>query len=420
VITVSRVLIDKLETERGEQFAFMDNLMAQVQAAGRDLVPAEEDNLRGARERVAKIDAQLVPLREWESLRAASSTGNPLPAGPRTTSTQVTEPPVYATAGAYVVDHLRAHGVPWAGQRPDPSAAARLERAAITNVITTDVPGLLPKPVVGAVTGTLDLSRPLVTSVGAKDMGGIPGSSFSRPHITQHTAVGKQAAQKTVLASQPLKVEGIDFTKETYGGTVDVARQVIDWTSPSAWDALIADLAGVYGAQTEMAAAASLVTAVTQATAPVATDDLAGWAAGLYEAAMLAFMGGAAPGAMPLGKMPDRIWVSLDMWAKLGSIVDANRMSTFANVQGALGSGDLSTLAGDILNVQRIVVWAFPPQTVIVGNSTMFEFYEEVIGLLSAVEPSLLGVEVAYGGYVAYAPIDADAFAKVTPPVVVP
>jgi hypothetical protein len=50
----------------------------------------------------------------------------------------------------------------------------------------------------------------------------------------------------------------------------------------------------------------------------------------------------------------------------------------------------------------------------------MYEFYEEVIGLLSAVEPSLLGVEVAYGGYVAFSPLNPLAFAKVTPPAVIP
>jgi hypothetical protein len=48
--------------------------------------------------------------------------------------------------------------------------------------------------------------------------------------------------------------------------------------------------------------------------------------------------------------------------------------------------------------------------TCIVGPSTLFEAYEEVIGLLSVIEPSILGVEVAYGGYVAWGHLEPGAF----------
>jgi hypothetical protein len=424
---VGNAVVTRLEDQRTEQFDFIDTLLAQVDTdGGRDLVPAEEANLAAARERIAAIDRQLAPLREYESLRAASADGHPMrprtaPAGePRPLGADGGPAVPWQSPGAFIVDHLAARGVKWAGRGPDQAAQLRIERAAVSNNITTDVPGLLPQPIIGPVVGALDTSRPFVTSIGAKPMGGIPGAQFSRPRITQHVLVGKQAAQKTQLASQPLKITPVPFIKETFGGTVDVARQFIDWTSPSAWDALITDLAAVYGMQTEIAAATAFATAVTQATAAVATNDLAGWTAALYEAAGKAFLGGAALGSVPMGQMPDRIWVSLDMWQTLGAIVDAARMAVFANAQQALGAGDLASFAGDILNLPRIVVWSLPAQTVIVGNSTQFEFYEEVIGLLSAVEPSLLGVEVAYGGYAAYAPLLADAFCKVTPPAVIP
>lgn len=424
---MANAVVARLEEQRAEQFEFIDTLLAQVDSdGGRDLVPAEESNLTASRERIAAIDRQLTPLREYESLRAASNAGHPVPhqqrpAGdPRPLGAEGGPVVPWATAGAFLVDHLAARGVKWAGRGPDQAAAQRIERAAVSNNITTDVPGLLPQPIVGPVVGALDTSRPFVTSIGAKPMGGIPGSQFTRPRITQHVAVGKQAAQKTQLASQPLKITPINFTKETWGGTVDVARQFIDWTSPSAWDALITDLAAVYGMQTEIAASTAFAAAVTQTVGPPATDDLAGWTAALYAAASKAFLGGAAVGTVPMGKMPDRIWVSLDMWEKLGSIVDAARLVTFANAQATLGSGDLASFAGDILNLPRVVVWSLPAQTIIVGNSAEFEFYEEVIGLLSAVEPSLLGIEVAYGGYVAYAPLLADAFCKIAPPVTGP
>ena len=48
------------------------------------------------------------------------------------------------------------------------------------------------------------------------------------------------------------------------------------------------------------------------------------------------------------------------------------------------------------------MVPTFPAGTCIVGPSSLYEAYEEVIGLLSVIEPSILGVQVAYGGYVAF------------------
>jgi hypothetical protein len=247
-------------------------------------------------------------------------------------------------------------------------------------------------------------------------MAGIPGATFTRPRITQHTQVGKQTAEKTALPSRKMTIGSIPFAKETYGGVVDISRQDIDWTSPSAWDALVQDLANVYGWETDSVAANALAVAITQTTT-VATDDLTGWAAALYDAAMQAYLGGAAVGAMPGGALPDRVWLSVDMWAKFGAIVDPARMAAYANVAQALGPSEITNFVGDVLGAPRVVVPSLPEKTIIVGSSTMFEAYEEVVGLISAVEPSLFGVEVAYGGYFAYGALEPKAFCKLVPPV---
>jgi hypothetical protein len=63
--------------------------------------------------------------------------------------------------------------------------------------------------------------------------------------------------------------------------------------------------------------------------------------------------------------------------------------------------------------VDRVVVPSFANGTLIVGPKARVEVYEDRIGLLSAVEPSILGVEVAYGGYVAAGVLNAAAFSKI-------
>lgn len=414
-------VIERLEAEEAEQTAFIDKVLAEVQAASRDMSDTEEANLESAKKRLKELAKQLKPLREFEQLRQDSAAAATRMAGGRAEPESKSRPLgqggggfSYTTAGAFVVDHLRARGDRRHNVPGDPSAAARLQ-AAVENQTTADTPGLLPTPIVGPVVNTIDASRPFITSIGALPLPDA-GGGFIRPKVTQHVDVGLQAGEKTQLPSRKMVISQVPFSKKTFGGTVDISRQDIDWTSPAAWDALVQDLADVYGAETEQTVAADFAALVTQAV-PCATDDLVGWAAALYAAAGMCYMGGAAAGAIPLGRLPNRIWVSLDMWGAIGPLVDVARMALPASAGGALGTSEIASFAGDMLNVPRIVVPSFPAGTVIVGPSNMYEFRENTIGLLTAVEPSILGVEVAYGGYAAYGMLEAKAYCKITPPV---
>jgi len=81
------------------------------------------------------------------------------------------------------------------------------------------------------------------------------------------------------------------------------------------------------------------------------------------------------------------------------------------------GQTSLASFAGNVIQLPRIVVPTFPAGTCIIGPSTLYEVYEEIIGLLSVVEPSILGVTVAYGGYLAQGGLAPTAFVPITPPV---
>ena len=80
------------------------------------------------------------------------------------------------------------------------------------------------------------------------------------------------------------------------------------------------------------------------------------------------------------------------------------------------GSSELGSFSGNLFDLPRIVVPAFPGGTALVGHATDYEVYEEVVGLLSAVEPALFGVQVAYGGYVAMGAVNPEGMVKLTPP----
>jgi hypothetical protein len=404
------VLIRKRQ-ERADQLSFVDELLTKVEAdGGRDLVDAEIKNLEAARQRVQELDAQIVPLEEHEIMTARhqETAGLYVPQdrpGPSRQAIGHGPESAWPSAGAFMTDLLRARGYmadPRSGARlpADPNAAARIQYA-LENQTTADTPGLLPHTIVGGVVNLIDASRPFITSIGGgRPMGGIPGKTFGRPKITQHTLVGIQAAEKTELPTRKMIIGEVPFTKVTKGGAVDVSRQDIDWSSPAAWDILVRDLADSYAIDTENEAADSFAagaSAVNAAT-PVATGDLEGLATALYTAAGLVYSSSK--------KLPDRIWMGADMWGRLGPVLD---LACCTN--GSVGDSSLTSFSGNLFQVSRVVVPSFPPGTVIIGNSTAFEVYEEVIGLLTAVEPSLLGVEVAYGGYIAFNYVAAEGVA---------
>ena len=165
--------------------------------------------------------------------------------------------------------------------------------------------------------------------------------------------------------------------------------------------------------QTETVAAGAFKTAAAGTAVVVAEDTLEGWATALYTAAAQSYSASYM--------MPDRVWVSLDVWAALGALVDVGRLvMPPAQTEQPAGSATLGDFRGDVIGLPRIVVPTFPAGTCIVGPSALYEVYEEVIGLLSVVEPSILGVTVAYGGYFAYGTLQANAFVPLTAPADLP
>lgn len=403
-------VIARLADERASQVDFIDTLLSRVEEEGRDLVDAETSNLNAARERIAALDAQIAPLAEFESLReSANASAMRALGGARTTERaaplSTDDAPGYTEVGSFLLDRVRSFGAPKIGIPRDPAAAERLARA-VAKMTTAETPGILPEPIVGPVINLINASRPLVTSFGVKPLGGIPGKTFSRPIITQHTKVGVQTAEKTELPSQALKVDSLEFPKSTFGGVVNVSRQDIDWTSPSAWEILTRDLADQYSLATEAATATAFATGVTQSVT-LGGDTLKDWATGLYSAAARAYAGSS--------RMPDTIWCSVDMWAVMGAVCDTARLMLPPRADGNGGQQDITSFSGDVFNAPRIVAPALPEMTIVVGNRSLFEYYEVQLGLLQAIEPSILGVELAYGGYAASGFLEPKGFCKIAP-----
>lgn len=421
----------RLLAERDQAMATAQGVLDGVEARAADggdgsMSAAERTLVADQRAKVADLDAQIEPLEALEKLHRAdrasaanfSSTAPGSGAsgaglGQHRAPVQTQPREQYRTAGQLLADAWLAQN------RGDAVALDRLNteglqlqggmlvRALPPHTTTTETPGLLPVTIQGNIIKNVDAARPFISSIGPRDLSGIPGTSFRRPVVTESVKVAKQSAEKTELEDGQFKVGSVNFTKDTYGGWTNVSRQDIDWTSPGVWDALLTDFVEVYGIETEEAAVTAWETAVTQVTATESATPTAptldNYLEALYQAAALSY--GTAK------RLPDGIWCSLDMWAKIGPLIDKLKATTAGDGGGSSG---IDTFTGNLLNVPRVVVPSLTAGSLIVGVKSRTEVYEDRIGFLTAVQPKVLGVELAYGGYMANGTLTPNAFAKVT------
>lgn len=440
--------LDRLEEERDEQIRFMEQILSEVDNGNRDMSESEKANMKRSKDRIKELDDQIEPLKEFEALRSAhrasAPAGRPASRGGDQGGSAALGAQTqargheYRTAGEMLADAWRAKN------EQDSDAAARLEsigrgidsgkltvldrakardidaaqvaamtgeqRASAPNVTTVEIPGVLPVTIQGALVNDIDVNRPFLNSIGVKDMSGIKGKTFTRPVVTEHVQMGTQSAEKTAVQAGQFKIDDVDFTKSTEGGYVDVSRQSIDWSSPAMWDALMTDFLGIYARHTENKAADAFLTSVQLGTA-VDTVAATGVIPTLNEF-IDSLYAGAAQLYANTGRMPDRLWVSFDRWALVASAQDKLRAGSLGDGGGTNSIRDFQV--GTMLDLPRTVVPSFATGTVILGLTNRVEAYEERLGFLSAVEPKLLGIELAYGGYFASGVLDVDAFVELT------
>lgn len=411
--------LDILRSRWQEQVDQLTALNDRATNENRELTEAEQANSEMLRRSEAAYRQRIASQVELE--QSVSSTQDllrnvPMQTGVQPEQSQIIRPDeviqngeqlirsLWPTAGDYMHDVIHAH-------QGDMEARNRIQRA-LQNEVTGDVPGIVPTPIVGDVVNIIDASRPIVSFLRSYPMPQY-GASFTRPKVVQHTLVGEQTTQKTELPSRKFTVDPLPVNKMTLGGAIDVAFQVIDWTQPSALNAISTDLADQYAIQTESVAAGLLVAAAggQAAFAVAAPGGSAEWIAAIVEAAAAVYSSAK--------RMANAIFCSPDVWASLVGLVDTTGrpIMSAGSPYNSAGNVSLTSVAGSILGLALIVSPGLPAGTCIVAATTFAEVYEDRKGALRVVEPKLLGWEIAYYGYFAGLVTHAGAFRTVTPPV---
>lgn len=196
----------------------------------------------------------------------------------------------------------------------------------------SDVPGLLPEPLIGEVWQSYFSGRPIIDAVGTRALPQY-GETFFRRYISQTTAVGLQTNEFDNLASQAFGVSKIQIDKKTFGGYVNVSAQSGDWSDPALVQQIINDMVRQYSIQTEAYVGGIIYAASSAATTQIVTptdgDEVI---AALYD--------GAAEMRDATGTLPTHLMVSTSIWAAFGQAKDAggNRIFPYLGPINAAGT----------------------------------------------------------------------------------
>lgn len=293
------------------------------------------------------------------------------------------------SVGAYVAAQLRGEPL----------------RVAAATSDTSDVPGVIPSPLVDGVFDTMTNERPIFSAIGARAMPA--GDPFYARKVTQHSAIGTQAAEHDALASQAYQVSKVQVDKVTMGGFIDLSEQEILYADENVVQLVIEDMAKVYAETTEKwvgdtvlfgnaSAATSTVTSWTDGDEVI--EDLYLAAAEIYE---------------NFGRMPTHLIVKSSTWASLGAAKDSggNRIFPYLSPSNAAGTlNGATSMTGNPLGLQLIVSddWDLSVGTTeaMMLSASALTIFEDLRGALRVEQPATLSTRLAFRGYVAAANYD--------------
>lgn len=397
-------MLKKLEEEHRAKTTFIEELSTTALGESRDLTDNELELIKRSKDRILSINKQMDVLAVESELSesavtALSRLGTAVTGQTQTTASTGTGSAAggveYASPGAYLRDYLGTL-IGEGNFRNEAEDRLRRYHRAAAHVTTNNFSGVFPNSIVGPVINFINASRPLVSALGPI---GVPnGPSFRRPRLEDlHMAdgIGVQANQKDELVSQPFTMKSDSVDLVTLGGYVNVARQVLDWGVAS-MDTVVNQLAARYSYSTERAAITELQKSTgseTLAAGASAADTIEA----IYNAASKVYDA--------TGQLPTIFAAGPKGWARLGGLTDAAGRQVFpfmapSNAAGTSMQAD--SFVGNPVGLRLVVTPGITDDTFWVLNSYALEVYEQVVGQLSVVEPSVLGIQVAYAGYVGF------------------
>jgi HK97 family phage major capsid protein len=249
----------------------------------------------------------------------------------------------------------------------------------LSDVYMADVPSLIPAPIIQNVLNRYSGSRPVFESF--TQAGQVASKTMEQPYVTGHVAIDTQAAEGDEVASHKYTTSSRTLTASTLAGAVVLSQQVVDWSSPSALQAVSDDFARVYSRRTEIKASTALNAAATE-NSTWSTSSIAALASSL-QSAIVALEDNLEE--VNIGSLV--LYLSPDEYAKHLSLFTAE------------GNAFISTIP----NFPKIVRGRYLPNySAFLADTSAIRVWETRKGLAELMRISTLEWELGYSGYLTF------------------
>lgn len=396
-------MLERLVSEREACLTRVSAVTDAAAESDRDLSDQDAEVINRARDRIAKLDQQ-IDLLSFDSaisdraMDAMRRNNVPVPRDPQTQ---------YRSAGAALWDmlHLDASGSEGkeARQRFDREMNRAAQHMGADAANTVPVAGglgaLVVRPVVGPVIDPTPAGRPFLNLLGVQPLDSPMG--FSRPRISdpnidqapdvQGAGTANVGKEKAELVSRAFDIKLDPVETQTVGEYLNVSEK-LRALPIGAWNIILARFAKRRSRKTERYGLAEVRESTTAVPLAADADADAVWEA-VWDAALQVFL--------KTGELPQWIAAGPTGWARLGRLRDAAGRPLFPTMAAgasvnSMGRMDATTFASQgPAGLPLAVTYAITDGAFILGNDASLEVYEYAYPMLEAVEPSVMGRQVA-------------------------
>jgi hypothetical protein len=387
-------LLERSTQEREQVVGLIDGVTRAAFEGQRDLSDQDHDTINRARERLEFLDRQIERLsfdtqlsdRARQALATNGAAGAPAPL-------------MYRSAGEALYDLLH-YSQAESRQRLDTAMHRAAQHMGTDAASTVAVAGglgtLVVRPVVGPIIDTTPRGRPFLDALGVIPLDTPNG--FSRPRIVDNaygTAPAVQTAEKAELVSRAFDVKLDAIDSETIGEYLNVSQKLLSWPV-AALNMILAQFQKRRAYKLEARAVAEVLTSTTTvdlALAPAAADEPRLVHEAFWEAARLVFTN--------TGELPRWVVTGPLGWVRLGSMLGSDDRPLFPALGNGQAVNPMGSASADTFvtrgpaGLPTIVTPAITGPEFVVGNELALEAYEYAYPMLEAVEPSVLGRQIA-------------------------
>ena len=405
-----KALLEQSSSERDSCVTLIEGVTTAAFEAQRDLSEQDNDTIQRAKTRIEFLDQQIERLsfdtQISDRARAALASNG-------VSGSQI--PLAYRSAGEALYDLLHLSETA-SRQRLETEMhrAAQHMGADASNTVAVagGLGNLVVKPIIGPLIDPTPAGRPFLSALGVMPLESPLG--FQRPrivdtvlrpgHANYGDAPAPQGQEKSELVSRAFDIKLDNVDSETIGEYLNVSQKLLSLPI-GGLQIILNQFTKRRSQRTEAQAVAEILTSASTIDLDAVptgdgSDAAMVWEA-IWEAAAMVYA--------KTNELPQWLAMGPVSWRRIGSLLDRADRPLFPTIgaTNAMGAMSVTGAAGPSVNIgpaglNVIVTPAITGPEMVVGNSAGLEVYEYAYPMLEAIEPAVLGRQLAVASELAF------------------